>query len=82
MKVLKFSASWCIPCRQLSQVIENITDLPAEIVEIDVDEAQEVAIRYGIRGVPTLVVVDDKGIELRRRSGTMSENDFKAFLAA
>lgn len=82
MKVLKFSAAWCGPCRALSQIIDNIDDLAAEVVEIDVDEAQEVAIRYGIRVVPTLVVVDDDGKELRRKSGTMSENDFKAFVAA
>lgn len=82
MKVLKFSASWCGPCRALSQVIDNITDLAAEVVEIDVDEAQEVAIRYGIRGVPTLVVIDDDGKELRRKSGTMSENDFRSFVTA
>lgn len=78
MKVLKFAAEWCGPCKMLSKTLEGYTDV--EIQEIDIDKDQEVAIRYGIRGVPTLVLLDDNGNELRRKSGMMMFNEFEKFV--
>ena len=81
--VLKFSASWCAPCKMLSKVIESIdTDIPFE--EIDIDENQEYAKQFGIRGVPTLIMVDRDPIaglyEIKRKSGLISTPDLKAWL--
>lgn len=81
MKVLKFSMDGCQPCKVLSHMISEIVDLTIEITEIDVVENSETAVKYGIRGVPTLVLVNDDGSEVRRKSGMMSEKDFKAFVA-
>ena len=78
MKILKFHAQWCGPCKMLSKTLEGYNEV--EIQDIDIDEAQEVAIRYGIRGVPTLVLVDDEGNEVRRRSGMMMFNEFEKFV--
>lgn len=78
MKVLKFQAEWCGPCKMLSKTLESYTDV--EIQEIDIDKDQEVAIRYGIRGVPTVVLLDDSGNELRRKVGMMMLNDFEKFV--
>lgn len=81
MKVLKFEASWCGPCKMLSRVIEEAKDkinVPMEV--IDIDEHQDLAVKYGIRGVPTLVVVDDEGKEIKRQSGTMREAQLLEFL--
>jgi len=78
MKILKFAAEWCGPCKMLSKTLEGYTDV--EIQEIDIDKDQEVAIRYGIRGVPTLVLLDDNGSELRRKSGMMMFNEFEKFV--
>ncbi len=80
MKVLKFYAEWCQPCKQLSKVFENVTDLNAEVVGIDIDEDYAVATRYSIRGVPTCVVVDADGKELRRKVGMMNETDLRSFI--
>jgi len=41
--------------------------------EIDIDDNMELAKQYGIRGVPTMILVDDKGAEQRRVSGVMNE---------
>ena len=60
-KVLKFEASWCAPCKMLKEVISNIeTDVVIE--SIDIDENFELATKYGIRGVPTCVIVDDEDV--------------------
>jgi thioredoxin 1 len=56
--LVDFSAAWCGPCKQLSPIIE---ELAAEytgrvkIGKVDVDESQEVAGRYGIMSVPTVL---------------------------
>ena len=80
MKVLKFYADWCTPCKQLSKVFESVADLGAEVVGIDIDEDYVVPTRYSIRGVPTCVVVDAEGKELRRKVGMMSETDLRSFI--
>lgn len=79
MKVLKFYADWCGPCKALSKVLEGIeTTVPVESVNIE--ENTEVAVKYGIRGVPTCVLVDDSGNEIKRQTGMMSEPQFRKFI--
>lgn len=78
MKVLKFAASWCEPCKMLSKTFESI-ETKHEVVEIDIDENQDLAIKYGIRGVPTLVLVDGE-TEVKRKSGMMMQKDLLEFL--
>jgi len=80
MKVLKFYAEWCQPCKQLSKVFDSVRDLEFEMVDIDIDEDFAVPTRYQIRGVPTCVVVDADGKELRRKVGMMSEADLRSFI--
>ena len=53
-KIIRFTASWCQPCKALASILEEInTNIPIEVV--DIDAQQDIAIEYGIRGVPTLV---------------------------
>lgn len=81
MKVLKFEASWCQPCKMLSRVIEDAKDkIGTEIECIDIDQNTDLAKQYGIRGVPTMVIVDDDGKEVKRQSGMMMEAQLLDFL--
>lgn len=80
MKLLKFSASWCQPCKMLSKTLEGMT-LPLEIESFDIDENQQKAIDYGVRGVPTMVVVDDTGKEVKRVVGYKNEKQILEWLA-
>lgn len=57
-KVLKFQASWCGPCKALSMTLLN-EDIGVPVEEVDVDSNREMAIQYGVRGVPTMVYVRD-----------------------
>ena len=51
IEVLKFSASWCGPCRVLAQTLKDVEGITA----IDIDKDMETARKYGIRSVPTMV---------------------------
>ena len=80
MKVLKFEASWCGPCKMLSKVLEGAEGkYTTEIEVVDIDENPELAKQYGVRGVPTMVKLDgDK--EVARKVGMMNEADLIKFL--
>jgi thioredoxin 1 len=66
IEVLKFSASWCGPCRVLAQTLKDVEGITA----IDIDKDMETARKYGIRSVPTMVFLKD-GKEVHRQSGNM-----------
>ncbi len=58
--LIDFFATWCGPCRMLSPIIEEVSDEANgkyRVVQVDVDEQPELASRYHITVIPTLVVV-------------------------
>ena len=65
-KVLKMSASWCMPCKVYSITFNDVKNEEKykDVVfeEIDVEENEEFADKYNIRAVPTTVVLDEKKI--------------------
>jgi thioredoxin 1 len=57
-KIYRFTASWCQPCKALAKNLEAANlEIPIEVIDIDVFE--DVAVEYGIRSVPTLVLKDE-----------------------
>jgi len=77
-KLYRFTASWCQPCKMLAKTMEQVSlDYPVEVV--DIDENQELAIQYGIRGVPTLVLIENDA-EVKRISGVQTEGFLKEWL--
>ena len=77
-RVLRFTASWCGPCKMLARNLEDVnTNLPIEVVDIDV--LPEVAIEYGVRGVPTLVMLDEN-MEVKRLVGMQSLKQLEDWL--
>jgi thioredoxin 1 len=78
-KVIRFTASWCQPCKAMASILEEInTNIPIEVV--DIDAQQDVAIEYGIRGVPTLVKVDNNGNITGRMVGVKAKNLVEEFI--
>ncbi len=64
-------APWCGPCRVVSPIIEGIAATRAgrlKVVKINVDELPEVSARYGVQGIPTLLLLDH-GREIARQVG-------------
>ena len=72
--VKKFSAAWCGPCRALAPVMNEIKKQFSNVVfeEYDVDESYDEATKYGIRSVPTVIMVKD-GKEVERFTGASSK---------
>ena len=59
--LIDFFATWCGPCRMIAPAIEEIAEEKAgelAVYKVDIDQSPELASRYGIRGVPTLMVFE------------------------
>jgi len=77
-KVIRFTASWCAPCKALAMTLEQVnTNLPIEVIDIDVHN--EIASEYGIRSVPTLIMVEDNTV-LKKMVGTKSKQELEAWI--
>ena len=78
-QLIKFSASWCQPCKSLAGNMKYVDFGDVEVKEIDIDENFEEAKKYGIRGVPTLVLLED-GVEVKRTSGVLMADKIEEFI--
>lgn len=86
--LLRFTANWCGPCRVMDARVWPDQSVQAEladkfiIVKRDIDEEQSIAIaqKYGVRGVPTILLLDSNGKEIAR-SGFMSSPETVRFLS-
>lgn len=57
-KILYFSASWCGPCKMLGPIMESLSG-QIQYEKIDVDNNQDLSIKYGVRNIPTLILLKD-----------------------
>jgi len=78
-QLLKFSASWCQPCKSLASNMKLVNLKDIELKEIDIDEDTQMAIKHNIRGVPTLVLLED-GVVIGRKSGVLMVNQIEEFI--
>ena len=57
-EILYFSANWCGPCKQLGPIMESLSG-QINYKKINVDNEQDLSIKYGVRNVPTLVLLEN-----------------------
>lgn len=71
--VLKFSASWCVPCQSYDPVYESYAKENENIdfYSIDVDEESELAQSFGVRSVPTTIFIPKDGSQPQAASGSL-----------
>jgi thioredoxin 1 len=69
--LVDFGAEWCHPCKQLDPIVEELADEwsgKVKVVKLDIDENTETTTRFGVMGVPTLVLFKN-GDEQERLTG-------------
>ena len=72
IKLIKFGASWCGPCRAMMPILEEIKN-KIEIEDIDVDEVDPIVLtNYKIRNIPVLILLQDNK-EVWRHVGNISK---------
>ncbi len=79
--LIDFYADWCGPCQVLSPIVEEVakSNKDVKVVRINIDNAENIAIDYGIMSIPTLVVIED-GEEVRRSVGLISQTEIEALI--
>ena len=80
--VVDFWAEWCGPCKMMAPVFEKLAaeyEDKVGFAKVDVDENQEYAAKYGIRGIPTLLVIRG-GEEVDRIVGYSPEDEIRTRL--
>lgn len=78
--IVDFYAEWCGPCRMLSPILDKVSkELSLDTYKVNVDDVEEVARRYGIMSIPT-VMIFSKGEEVRKHVGFMEEEELKEFV--
>lgn len=68
MKLIKFYAPWCGPCKFIDPLIDSFKD-KLNIESVNIDEDKSLALNYGIRSIPAIVVLHDNGTVLETLNG-------------
>ena len=80
--LVDFWAEWCMPCRALAPVIEELAqefDGKVRFAKVNVDECKEVPAKFGIRGIPTLILFKD-GKKVSELVGNQSKDKIRSLL--
>ncbi len=80
--LLDFWAAWCAPCRMLAPTVEAIAkdyDGKAKVGKLNVDENNEISAKYGIKGIPTLILFKN-GVEQERVVGATTKDNIARML--
>ena len=75
--LVDFFADWCGPCKMLSPILKQVKDELGDVVsiiKIDVDKNQELASKYQVQGVPTMLLFKN-GKQVWRQSGVLQKDD-------
>lgn len=80
--VVDFWAEWCGPCKALSPLLDEISsemDGKVKVVKVNIEEAPEAPTKYGVRGVPTLMIFKD-GQVVDTRVGGMPKGQLSEWI--
>ena len=80
--LVDFWAEWCGPCRQVGPVLEELSEElgnDVTVAKINIDENPEAPTRYGVRGIPTMILFKD-GKPSATKVGAAPKSDLKNWL--
>jgi len=81
-QVIKFSASWCGPCKAIAPILEKVSEEyknKIDIYKIDVDAQYELSKYFGIRSIPTLLFIPVEG-KPERAVGSLQKDKIDSFI--
>ena len=80
--LVDYWAEWCGPCKMIAPVLEEVADNyegKVKVCKVDVDSNKDSAAKYGIRGIPTLMVFKD-GAAAATKVGALSKTQLEEFV--
>ena len=80
MKLIKFSAGWCGPCKQqANEFKENLIKVPIENIDID-EDSDGLATKFNVRSIPTMILMDDNNQEIHRWVGVTKSEVINSYI--
>ena len=80
--LVDFWAEWCGPCRMVGPTVEQLSQTMSgkiKVAKLNVDENQEIAMKYGVRSIPSLILFK-AGKEIARTVGAASKESYQKFI--
>lgn len=80
--LVDYFAEWCGPCKMIAPILDEVAEKyvdKVKICKLDIDESRSTTAKYGVRGVPTLMIIRDGQVEATK-VGALSKSQLEAFL--
>lgn len=80
--LVDYFAEWCGPCKMIAPILVEVAEKyvdKVKICKLDIDESRNTTAKYGVRGVPTLMIIRDGQVEATK-VGALSKSQLEAFL--
>lgn len=79
--LIDFYADWCGPCKMVSPIVEQIAKEheDVKVVKVNIDDNQDLAVKYGVTAIPTLIVIKN-GEEINRTVGVASQSEIETMI--
>jgi len=82
MQVLDFYAPWCAPCKRILPFVEKFsTEENIPLKKINVEDNRNMFNRFGVKTVPTLILVDENNEEIKRITNPKNLEDIRSILS-
>ena len=81
MKLVKYQSAWCQSCKTQTSLLNTIDlgDIILEQIDIDNLDMQQLS-KVKVHGIPTLILYDNQGNEIKRKSGALTKKQIEVFL--
>ncbi len=80
--LVDYWADWCGPCKMIAPILDSLTDEYAgklKISKLNIDDNQQAPQKYGVRGIPTLMIFKNGNVEATK-VGALSKSQLTAFI--